>query len=72
MVESSKLENSRFRERIYAKDAANTSRLPMSSDARDCILGIVRGLCRSKQPIALGDAEQGVKRALLQKAFSSF
>ncbi len=44
-VEGAEMRNQQFMERLYKNDAGTKSRFPLSWDAADCLLQIIKGLC---------------------------
>jgi serine/threonine protein kinase len=56
--DEAKLQNEKFRNHIFGDTAGKESRFYLSQDAADCILSIIRGLCRQNDPLSFADAER--------------
>ncbi|OEU14685.1 hypothetical protein FRACYDRAFT_241237 [Fragilariopsis cylindrus CCMP1102] len=56
-LDEAKLQNEKFRSHIFGDDAGKESRFYLSQDAADCILSVIRGLCRQKDPLSFAEAD---------------
>jgi serine/threonine protein kinase len=56
--DEAKLQNEKFRNHIFGDTAGKESRFYLSQDVADCILSIIRGLCRQNDPLSFADAER--------------
>ena len=56
-LDEAKLQNEKFRSHIFGDAAGKESRFYLSQDAADCILSVIRGLCRQKDPLSFAEAD---------------
>ena len=64
-LEKIKAEETKFRQLLESDRAGTKSRFLLTSNGRDALMRVIRGLCQKQNPLSFGEAAKDLKKKLL-------